>query len=225
MTDIAKCTATLPFSSSLSYGPYATNTFYVGWNGIEGGSFALAATRGRQAYLNMFNTVGPDGTIALGHYLSTFLNGNVTFRAWDLNNPTFPGEDGDEGFITTLDASAPNLPTQVASCISTRCAPQAGWARQSTYNRMYIGPLNSNTLNDEGAADGRPDAAFMLNMVEGYRAFYDTFDILGIDQARPVVYSGVQGDGHPVVNWFTDNSFDIQRRRKLETDFKVEHTV
>jgi hypothetical protein len=219
MANVVKVEVRLPFDDALSYGPYAVNTFHVGWNSLLS-SADEAMGQAQNAIMAFFNTETDGHNVA--QWMSPMLNREMHFVGYDLSIPHSPGVPSPTvGTLMTPDADTGALPNEVCSCITSQCNPVTGWKRQSTYNRQYIGPLNVHAC-DEG---GRPTDAFRTQLVAGFGSYYDFFDVIGFDHCFPVVYSTKNDDSRNIDQWWTDNVFDTQRRRKLEPSVKTSHHV
>jgi hypothetical protein len=217
MANVVKLECRMDYADpTAGYGPYAITTWHASWNPLtsEAESCAASLRNGVMAFFN--NTT--DSTRKVCEYLSSVLSGTAHFRWFDMSDsPPVLGHDLADGSIavtTTGDA----LPPQVAACFTTRCEPYGGHRRQSFYNRQFIGPLNSLTLDGDSA---RPSANFRTTLSEGFDELLDAMDTFGADLGRPCVYSPTNDSSGLVYEAWVDNAFDIQRRRKFDPTTKT----
>lgn len=150
-------------------------------------------------------------------YISTFMSGfldpQIEFRSYDLADaePRVP--------ITTFaprvfgNAGAANLPEQLAVVLTLEPTPPITRRRRG---RLYIGPWNTGAM--EQTADGNPHVAPAITDGLAFAA-----DRLRTADSRLqwVVLSRVSNTIAPVLGGFIDNSWDIQRRRKIDASLNV----
>ena len=219
MANAVKLEWRMLYADEESYGPYAITTWHASFTPLDSDA-ETCANQLRAGVGSFFDTNGGSGR-KVQEYLSSLLTGVVKVRYFDLSDPApRPGIEMDD-YSLTISTTGDALPPQVAACISTQCDPYAGHRRQSFYNRSYIGPLNSLTLFGD---TGRPSDNFRHTLVEGYQNLVETLDTFGVDSARPCVYSPTHDSSGLVTSYWTDDCFDIQRRRGLESTNKYRDT-
>ena len=135
-------------------------------------------------------------------------NGNLA--KWYLRTdvkPNYPVREATWNFSV-----APNgnpLPSEASICLSFQGQRNTGQPQARKRGRVYLGPLDTSTL----ANDGRPDSTFTAAIAAA------AGNLLADSQAAAnwkwQVFSSVNGTGVDVVDGWVDNSFDTQRRRGL----------
>jgi hypothetical protein len=206
---VLRTTVRFDYVSSLSFGPYAENTW---WFAPDGLITTLEETEAAAAAnLERFYTSTIGGTDALVQYFSPQLNGNATI----LGNVV--GTDGSVGPTTTIGSftfdrtEVDSLPAQVAICLTSRCDPHDGVTRrQSLQNRIFFGPLSVNTSVTNDAGEARPEPVFRELL--GIKAT-ELRDTPADDNARWVIYSTKNRSFGDPTGGYVDNVFDTQRSR------------
>ena len=109
---------------------------------------------------------------------------------------------------------SPNYPTQLAMCLSYK-GGQRPWQR----GRMYLA-----TWLSTGFATTNPGMRPSATMQNAALALADSLAALGGIDIDWGVYSRTKDDFFPTSKSWVDDSWDIQRRRKLDPIGRVEHT-
>lgn len=111
-------------------------------------------------------------------------------------------------FVTTPSGTA--MPNEVASCLSYRAERNPLWERQSTYGRIYIGPVNTNTADTIPAGGSIPGVVFQSGVTNAASAMDDALTAAG---ATWVVYSKLHNLGSRVIEASMNNEWDTVRSR------------
>ena len=120
----------------------------------------------------------------------------------------------DTGLTLTSAPSGSPLPPEVAICMSFHGDYVSGFSQARRRGRVYLGPLNLQSLN----TDGRFTSTF-----QGAVSTAGANLVLASNAASDwawVVYSPSGDTAYPVVNGWTDNAPDIQRRRGVRSSFR-----
>ena len=103
------------------------------------------------------------------------------------------------------------MPEEVAICFSFRGVLESGEPPARRRGRIYIGPLNTGTLDiDDPQNRSRVDLSAATVIHESYENAWAELTTAGNVHE---VWSRADGEGFPVVQAWVDNAFDIQRRR------------
>lgn len=197
------------YKSTATSGPYAINTWHVGWNEALG-NYDAAKDAARDA-VNAFWTGDDNHDTPLKDFLSQQLEGTVEIRTLSHESPTEVWQDM-EPLTMNIPVTQASLPLQVAACLTTKCPPHDGLKRQSFYNRIYLGPLNVSTM----ATNGNIALGFQEQVKGAVLDVLDSYNLIGLDHFFPVVYSPSSDTSGSVSQAWIDNRFDIQRRRAQE---------
>lgn len=106
------------------------------------------------------------------------------------------------------------LPSEVAVCLSYRGGLVSGAPASRRRGRIYVGPLGVNCLGITGRPDGVVATA-LQDAVEAFRAVLDPEPI------NHAVWSRAGDNLYDVVQYWTDDAFDTQRRRGLSPTTKT----
>lgn len=101
------------------------------------------------------------------------------------------------------------LPEEVALCMSFRAVNLSGTSPKRRRGRVYLGPLNSQTLNQGQDQRAVPNPQFGIDLEAAQGAFNTA---LGA-QTEHVIWSQANGTSSVAATYWTDNAFDTQRRR------------
>jgi hypothetical protein len=117
-------------------------------------------------------------------------------------------------FYTTEFAIPPTsgapLPNEVASCLSFKGAFHAGWNKQSTRGRIYLGPLNTTSTASIANESGIPGQGFVDAVMAAGALMYG-----GMKTASGpwVIYSKLHLASTPITELSMNNEWDTQRSR------------
>lgn len=144
-----------------------------------------------------------------GYMAGALIQNDLTVKAYDLAQPE-PRVPVYEGVIEITPAAGVPLPSEVALVLSIRADYESGTSSARRRNRKYIGPI----VGAQNAGNGRPTTT-LVNGLCGAAS-----DMLAAAQASVswtwVVYSPTDGEAHPVIGGWVDDSWDTQRRRGLD---------
>jgi hypothetical protein len=155
-----------------------------------------------------FYTATPTGeTSGLDTMLSQQLSGTGTSKVYDLSDPTPRVPLFTHSFSLTVgSAGTGGLPSEVALCLSYSAFPVSGQPAARRRGRIYIGPLQNNTLTN-----GRPTTA-LINRIGAAGSDLRTGTGLPGDFVWGV-RSDVNNSTVAIADLYVDNAFDTQRRR------------
>lgn len=105
------------------------------------------------------------------------------------------------------------LPAEVAICLSFRGGLVSGAPAGRRRGRIYVGPLGTAALG----VGGRPDPTVVGVMEDAVEAFRAELDPEPINHA---VWSRAGDNLYDVLEYWTDDAFDTQRRRGLAPSLK-----
>lgn len=208
-------TTRMPYTDTLSHGPYAENNWHFSYNGLIGDAESCAEFA--RAGVRDFWTEGalPSGSDNLTSYLQATLTGTIEFSWVDWEDSTNTSIDLDP-ITYTRNTSPANLPNECASCLTFKCDPRPPLKRQSLYNRVYLGPLNVLPNAGTGTTSSRITSTFRDDVIAAYQIMQDTLDVIGIDNAHHAVYSPKDDSSGITTSAYIDNAWDTQRRRGLQ---------
>lgn len=150
---------------------------------------------------------------AIGGWLSAGLSGNATIKFYDRSDASPRSPFFENTFVFTPGEAA-RLPEEVALCLSFKAAVGSGVPPARARGRVFLGPLNTTTLNIGEADNGsRPELDF-LGAVRGAAIDFLAASV-GAGNWSWEVWSTVDNVGREVVAGWVDNAFDTQRRRGL----------
>lgn len=125
------------------------------------------------------------------------------------------------------------LPPQVAIVMSfqgviTGVPEESGLERPRSRRRgrLFLGPLNTSVV----AADATTGEAYVTqttreDILDAYDALDSSVQAIGVASLAHSVYSRTEGAAFNVTKVSVDNSFDIQRRRKVKRTIRMERTI
>lgn len=147
------------------------------------------------AFMNAISSIFPEQVAATGHL----------FRIYDLADPEprAPVHDSTWDFSST--PTGESLPSEIALCISFKADPESGVEPARRRGRLYFGPLDVN-----GNSDNRPTGFGLQGLVD---AFVDFQEDLDLNSVQFGVWSRVDSTFYRTPNVWTDNAWDVQRRR------------
>lgn len=142
-------------------------------------------------------------------YANTVSQNGHRVKMYDMADPTPRAPIVDTTFNLTSGPSGAPLPSEVAICLSFQGVRLSGQSQARRRGRIYIGPLDTSTVD----ADGRPGGVAI-------GAVADMGDLILADSVASgdyawAVYSVTDDSLVQVLNGWVDNAFDIQRRRGL----------
>lgn len=146
----------------------------------------------------------PDTVATSGHDL----------RMYDLADPEprAPFLETDWSFASTL--SGTPLPSECAIVASYQGERVSGLPQRRRRGRMYLGPLDGNVLTSDGRI-----TSIAYNSVNG--AMEDFVNALEVDDITFGIWSTVDEQLVTVRSGWTDNAYDIQRRRGVLPTVRV----
>lgn len=209
MTDVF---AQVAFESSTNLAKdRVINTF--NFSGTD--SAASIASTFYPAISSFYNTAHTPGTTPICGFLSGDLvrGGSPHSVKWYNLADTKPRAPyrTDTLSLGSLSGSGVNLPKEVAACLSYKGTYASGIPQARQRGRLYIGPLNSNTILGSSTANPTLDTSFTAALRGG--ALY--LISVGSTGSKWVVRSQKGGFSSYIVGGWTDNAFDSQRRRGL----------
>jgi hypothetical protein len=177
--------------------------------------------------LAFLNTVPATGTHALEYYLANVMDrtpGGIQYEIYDITGHLDGSPAGAPIHVETQQlgstTSGTDLPEQISGAVGYRgdygtdveFGPGTR-PRARDRNRTYVGPLNNDTVDHDGAT-GR---CTMSNVFRGdlLLAMHDLALDFSADTVTTqlAVWSRKNASTKPVVEVFADNRFDVQRRR------------
>ena len=114
---------------------------------------------------------------------------------------------------TDMGGGGDPIPEEIACCLSYAGAPASGIPMASTRGRIYIGPLSSNALDESTSPiASRPALAFRTALVNAGKRLAN--ELASIDPVSLwVVHSVTHNHNAGIVRWWSDDAWDVQRRR------------
>lgn len=200
---IGKFQVTVPFQPALPEN-VVTNTFYLRDNFpgvITGGTdWAALANDAATAWLNTWyqNASPPHITVKVYNAESAPPNDPIAVAEKNVAAPLW----------------SPNYPTQLAVCLSYK-GGQRPWQR----GRMYLAPWLST-----GFAGSNPGMRVSTTMQNAALALADALAGLGGIDIDWGVWSRTKREFAPTSLSWVDDSWDVQRRRKMDALGRVTHS-
>ncbi len=183
------------------------------------------------AIRDFYNVAGPTGTKVAGWIsgrASRVANASKIkiYNLVDLK-PRTPKID----FAWTLEPAnvVPNLPEEVALCLSYRGEPQSGSPAARRRGRIYLGPLNRDSALATAGNEDRPKTSEFVSLLGAAQRLQTA---LKAAQWQWVVYSRVGPTGPvdpsrttPISYAWIDNAFDTQRRRGQKATTRTSQVI
>lgn len=145
---------------------------------------------------------------------ASFLSNDIAqngheIKYYDLPGPVpnYPIEE--DVWNLAADPSGPQLPQEVALCLSFQGARTPGFPQNRRRGRVYIGPLGTGANTN-----GRPTSGFVTQLATAAATLKANIIALAGDTVWSV-WSTVDQAGVPIDNGWVDNVWDTQRRRGL----------
>lgn len=135
-------------------------------------------------------------------------------KVFDMDQPEPRVPISDTGLALTSAPSGSPLPPEICVCLSFHGEYISGASQARRRGRVFLGPLNLASLN----SDGRFTTTLQSSLSTAAANF-----VLASNAASDwawIVYSPSGDTGYPVVNGWTDNAPDIQRRRGVRSSFR-----
>lgn len=161
--------------------------------------------------------------VQIGGYLSNFLAGSYTVRAFDLSDPE-PRVPVWEHVGTQPIGTDNDLPCEVAVALSYQAERVSGFPQARRRGRIFIGPLKGSSalVADTGSADMIVDATFRADLTVGAAELAGVF--VGPSSGAAIqwcVFSPTDRaagrtlaqSSNNVTDGWIDYAVDIQRRR------------
>lgn len=178
-----------------------TNTFHA-WAPTVG---TLTAESFADALRDFYNTT-LDGGNPFGRYISAAMQRVAGIQVWDLSDP-MPRPPIYEGLFTIdTPAGSTRLPREVALVASFQAVREAGVPQSRRRNRVFLGPLQTNSVDND-----IPDSSLIGNAVKAMRVLYARSE--AAEDWTWCTFSPTTNDWQPVDNGWVDNAWDTQRRR------------
>jgi hypothetical protein len=164
--------------------------------------------------LKDFYTVGDTNAIPLTYHMPAAMLGTATVKGYDLSEPK-PRPPVYESSFTFPRPQSPSLPFEVACCFSFEAERQAGKVQRRRRNRVYLGPLNTITLDPAG----KVNLAYRNLVLHRGKNLKTSADAsVNWDW---VVFSPTDSESHAVDTIYINDAFDTQRRRGLPVTAKT----
>lgn len=180
-----------------------SNTFHFSWSG-SGDPANL--DNPLDMLEDLYCTVAPGSTLALGRYINGSMSRQVTLTAYNLNDPE-PRVPIAERFITLpAITSGTELPAEVALVASFQATPLPGLNQRRRRGRVYLGPLQH-----PGTTARNPQAQMLLNVTAQFAELKAASD--ASVNWEWGVFSTVNQSFSAVTSGWVDNTWDTQRRR------------
>lgn len=156
------------------------------------------------------------------------LGSTATVKYYDLEDPE-PRVPVHMADIVLGNSSQSPLPQQVCMVLSFRGQLEAGTVAARRRGRVYIGPLAANVNGGSGTLLSRPTSAAITALVNAANVLATPSTVNGtrwsIFSPTTLAAGGSLGDAfHDVRAGYVDDSFDIQRRRKIGSTFRTTFT-
>lgn len=209
LTDHVIAQAVFPSTTGLGE-DVVTNTFH--FNKLTN-TFAAAAPLIRDAIVSFYNDV-PTGGNSIATYLSSTLSRTANAcKVKVYDGSVEPGLRVPIEYSWTLGPAQVGMtiiPREVATCLSYR-TDYGVLPGPSSRGRIFFGPLGTNALDASPVGDARVLPILQQSMrTSAKEELYD--DLVAADIFWSV-YSPTLNTMSAVTNVWTDNAFDIQRRR------------
>jgi hypothetical protein len=203
---------------------YVTTFHFVGNNPLN-----VAAAETLRNVVERFYTLATGQTKALLHYHSfpAFAPYHTRYKVYNMSQPKprVPILDGPHPTLSAVNA-APALPAEVAVCLSYNAAPAAGKLARRNRGRIYLGPLNTNALQQAGDGHARPEPMILSDVKIAAKrlaneAFVDGgwfwcgYSPTSIVDPEPGDEGNIDPGAFIVTSCSTDDAFDTQRRRGI----------
>lgn len=141
----------------------------------------------------------------------------VLTRLYDLSDPKPRAPHYAEFWtLAANDASASDLPTEVALCVSWKGNPTDLAKQDNARNRMYLGPFIPDA---SGGRPARPISPFYATVQLAFQRLFD-------NNATPaafywVAYSTKHDEAYDIASGWVDDAWDTQRRRGVQASFRA----
>lgn len=148
---------------------------------------------------------------AIDEYFSGVLSRDLRMKVYDLSDPEPRTPRGDVTTADVLaDAGGPNLPSEMAVCLSTHALEASGTAAGRRRGRVYLGPLNTGVLGTSSGGTPHVQEPVRTDILEAAEA-------LGLDciaAGMPLaIYSRADNAFRQIRRFSMDDALDVQRRR------------
>lgn len=147
-------------------------------------------------------------------------------RAYELETPPPHIPLAVYSFGMTVDDTITALPAEVACVLSFHGDVVAGTdvgpgphLKARHRNRVFLGPLNINSLEIIGGDTPRPRTVFMSNMMYAAGGLLNNATLIAAGW-NWAIWSPTRADGEHVRGGHVDNAFDTQRRRGAAATLK-----
>lgn len=189
------------------------NTFHFDYTGI------LDDLDNIRDLLQDFYTSQPPGVAnpISAFFASTVLEGNATVTLYNLNEPKPRAPIYTDTFSLNLSGSTSPLPNQCAVCMTYQTTPASGQVQARFRNRVYLGPWKSTVVDPNGFVGNTLCDTIGAAAAEMLRAAAASVDVSWkvFSPTRAALGSAPEDGLSDVDGGWVDNSFDIQRRRKV----------
>lgn len=198
------------------------NVFWFGGTDLTGASLLALGT----AVEDFYHEVPTGKSQSIDQFLSGTADGpGARTRIYNLSDPE-PRSPIHENIYdpTAFTGGGTNLPQEIACCLSYAAAPVSGVPIARLRGRLYIGPLRSTTVTPGGSVsvNSSVDADFRGVLLQAAADMAAQASTAGYEW---IVYSPTLNAGHPVVRTWSDDAWDVQRRRGLRPSSRVSDTL
>lgn len=166
-----------------------------------------------------YRAIPAGGTNAMSVYMYNAIRQNDhSIKFYDMSSPKprAPVLTQLWNFTTALPTGA-GFPAEVALCLSFRGSLVSGQNPARRRGRIYFGPLNAANAQDVNS-DYRPALLLMTDLARAGLALKTANGGIG---GTWCVFSTANQQLVPVQTVWCDNSYDTQRRRGMEPNFRV----
>lgn len=204
---------TMQSTSGLSKDRYV-NTFHV-----DGLLLAQSKLEEIAGHIKFF--YGADSTHAIGKYIARHAKTEpATIKIFNFAFPEPRVPVYEELYVPeNSNMGGTPLPDEVCSVLSYEAAPEAGIPMSRRRGRLYLGPLENNTVQTETNGPTRPNTAFQTAAVLSFG--FLAAGITAIADVTFVQRSESSGAMAPPVRWWMDDAWDTQRRRGAQPTSRV----
>lgn len=145
---------------------------------------------------------------------STVRQNNHTVKIYDRADPEPRAPVVTQTWSFAAAPTGNPCPPEVAHCLSFQANPASGIPQARRRGRVYLGPLDANTIDTAG----RPSSALMTATVAFGQALLDASDAAA--SWEWTVWSETNGAPYIITNGWADDEFDTQRRRGRKATFR-----
>lgn len=170
--------------------------------------------------LRDFYTAAPPGeSLAISSFMAQgLLDGDAVVSLYNLSEPKPRAPIYVNTFDLILSGTTSPLPSQCSVCLTYQTNPQSGQVQARYRNRVYLGPWKSTVVDPQGHVSNQVCELIGKAAAEMLRAAAASMDNdwMVYSPTRAAAGAGPEDGLSNVDGGWVDNSFDIQRRRKMD---------